>query len=181
MCPLMHVSRTNLIFFAFRRWWTGHSKTHSWLYKAHTSILTSVLQSTHGVHLGRYTFAKIQTTLWMCMLCCSAILEKWVEDGKFNPERMAENDYSHSMAILVILSPNAQGTALESAGIGLVICRHRVPIGHRQAPFLFLSSMLTPCWKWKDSPHSWSIGYSALSWITTVACTWHLPWILHSA
>ena len=53
-----------------------------------------------------------------CVLCHTyAILEKWVEDGKFNPEQMAESDYSHSMAILVILSPNAQGTALESVGI----------------------------------------------------------------
>ena len=52
-----------------------------------------------------------------CAPCLLAILEKWVEDGKFNPEQMAESDYSHSTAILVVLSPNAQGTALESAGI----------------------------------------------------------------
>ena len=57
------------------------------------------------------------------------ILEKWVENGSFNPEHMAEGDYSCSMAILVILSPNAHGTAIESACIGLVICRCKAPVG----------------------------------------------------
>ena len=58
-----------------------------------------------------------------------AILEKWIEDGKFNPEQIAESDYSHSKAILVTLSPNPQGTALENAGIGLIVHRCKVPIG----------------------------------------------------
>ena len=100
------------------------------------SIPASVLQSTHGLPLGDIQFVKIQTTLRMCAVL-PAILEKWVGDGKFNPERMAENDYSHSMAILVILSPNTQGTALESVGIRLVICWHKAQIAQISTiPFL---------------------------------------------
>ena len=92
------------------------------------SILTSVLQSMDGLCSGDIRFAKIQTNLQMHAIPLD-ILEKWVADGKFNPERMAESDYSHSMAILVILNPNAQGTALESVGIGLVVCQRKAPIG----------------------------------------------------
>ena len=92
------------------------------------SIPASVLQSVDGLHLGDIHFAKIQITLRMHAMLL-AILEKWVEDGKFNPERMAESDYSCSTAILVALSPNTQGTALESAGIGLIIHQHKAPIG----------------------------------------------------
>ena len=58
-----------------------------------------------------------------------AILEKWVENGSFNPECMAEGDYSRSMAILIILSPNAQCTALESASIRLIVHWCKAPIG----------------------------------------------------
>ena len=42
---------------------------------------------------------------------------------------MAEGDYSRSMAILVVLSPNAQGTALDSTSIELIVHWHRTPIG----------------------------------------------------
>ena len=49
------------------------------------SIPASILQSTDGLRLGDICFAKIQTTLWMCAVPL-AVLEKWVEDGKFNPE-----------------------------------------------------------------------------------------------
>ena len=41
---------------------------------------------------------------------------------------MAEGDYSCSIAILVVLSPNAKGKALDSVGIGLVIHRCKAPI-----------------------------------------------------
>ena len=58
-----------------------------------------------------------------------AILEKWVENGSFNPECMAEGDYSHSTAILIVLSPNMQGTALESVSIGLVVHQCKAPVG----------------------------------------------------
>ena len=58
-----------------------------------------------------------------------AVLEKWVENGSFNPEHMAEGDYSHSTAILIALSPNTQGTDLESAGIGLIVYQCKAPIG----------------------------------------------------
>ena len=92
------------------------------------SIPASVLQSADGLCLGDICFAKIQTTLWICAVLL-AVLEKWVENGSFNPECKAEGDYSCSMAILVVLSPNTQGTALESVSVGLIVCRCRVPFG----------------------------------------------------
>ena len=50
---------------------------------------------------------------------------------------MAEGDYSHSTAILVVMSPNAQGTALESMSIGLIVHQCKAPIGQiGTIPFL---------------------------------------------
>ena len=144
------------------------------------SILASILQSMDGLRLGDICFAKIQTTLQMCALCSLAILEKWVENGSFNPECMADGDYSHSTAILVILSPNAQGTALESVSIGLIVHWRKVPVGQIGNIPQVLSSMLVPWWKWKGNPLSLSVGHFAQSWVTMVD-TWLLPWILHFA
>ena len=58
-----------------------------------------------------------------------AILEKWVENGSFNPEHIAEGEYSSSMAILLILSPNAQGTTLERVSVGLIVHQCKAPVG----------------------------------------------------
>ena len=92
------------------------------------SIPASILQSMDGLHLGDICFAKIQTTLWMHTVPIS-VLEKWIEDGSFNPECMAKGDYSHTTAILIVLNPNVQGTALENACVGLVVCQRKAPVG----------------------------------------------------
>ena len=84
------------------------------------SIPMSVLQSTDGLRVGNICFAKILTTLRMRTMPI-AVLEKWAEGGSFNPECMAEGDYSHTTSILILLNPNAEGTALESASIGLIV------------------------------------------------------------
>ena len=55
------------------------------------SIPISVLQSVGGLCLGDIRFAKIQTTLRMWTVPI-AVLEKWAEDGSFNPECMAEGN-----------------------------------------------------------------------------------------
>ena len=91
-------------------------------------ILASILQSADGLHFGDICFAKIQPTLQMHAMLI-AVLEKWVEGGSFNPEHMAEGDYSYSTAILIVLNPNMQGTALESASIRLVFHQHKAPVG----------------------------------------------------
>ena len=51
------------------------------------------------------------------------VLERWIANGSFNPERMAEGDYSGSTAILILLNPNREGTELKSASIGLIVRR----------------------------------------------------------
>ena len=84
------------------------------------SIPISVLQSVVGLCLGDIRFAKIQTTLRMRTVPI-AVLEKWAEDGSFNPEHMAEGDYSDTTAILTLLNPNAEGTALKNASVGLIV------------------------------------------------------------
>ena len=73
-----------------------------------------------GIRLGDVRFAKIKTTLRMRSVSITT-LEKWIEDGKFNPDRKAEDEYSHSTAILVVLNPNNQGTGLKCASVGLIV------------------------------------------------------------
>ena len=92
------------------------------------SIPISVLQSMGGLRLGDIRFAKIQTTLRMRTIPI-AVLEKWAADGSFNPEHMAEGDYSPTTAILILLNSNAEGTALESASIGLIVRWCMGPVG----------------------------------------------------
>ena len=83
-------------------------------------IPISVLQSVGGLRLGDIRFANIQTTLCMQTIPI-AILEKLAEDESFNLEHMAGGDYSCTTAILILLNPNAKGTALENASVRLIV------------------------------------------------------------
>ena len=47
----------------------------------------------------------------------------------FNPEHMAEGDYSRTTTILILLNSNAKGTALESTSIRLIIRQCMGPVG----------------------------------------------------
>ena len=79
-----------------------------------SSIPFSVLLSMDGLCLGDIRFAKIQTTLHMRTVSIT-VLERWIVNGSFNLDRMAEGEYSHSTTILIILNPNKQGTGLKCA------------------------------------------------------------------
>ena len=92
------------------------------------SIPTSVLQSADGLCLGDIHFAKICTTLQMHAMPLT-LLEKWVDNGGFNPEHMAGGDYSCSTAILLTITPDTQLKDIESVGIRLVVCQHRALLG----------------------------------------------------
>ena len=92
------------------------------------SIPTLVLQSVDGICLGNVHFAKICTTLQMCTVSL-AVLKKWVENGSFNPEHMAEAYYSCSTAILLMLYPDALLNDIESVGIGLIVHQCGAPLG----------------------------------------------------
>ena len=84
------------------------------------SIPFLVLLSMDGICLGDVCFAKVQTTL--CMWSVSIpTLERWIEGRKFNPNRKARDEYSHSTSILVILNPNNQDTGLKCMSIRLII------------------------------------------------------------
>ena len=84
------------------------------------SIPFSVLLSMDGLCLGDICFTKIQTTLRMRTVSIT-VLERWIATGSFNPEHLAEGDYSCSTAILILLNPNKEGTALKSASIRLIV------------------------------------------------------------
>ena len=84
------------------------------------SIPFTILLSTDGLHLGDIHFAKIQMTLGMWTVSVT-VLERWVESGHFNPEHKSAYDCSCSTAILIILTPNKQGTLLMYASIGLIV------------------------------------------------------------
>ena len=75
--------------------------------KSPPSIPTSVLESSAGLCLGDIHFAEICTTLQMCVVSI-APLERLIANGSFNPECMAESDYSHSTAILLTFIPDAK-------------------------------------------------------------------------
>ena len=103
-CLLVHMHMTNVCFSFLLKMvdWTFEDALAA--IQSPPSIPTSVLQSADGICLGDICFVKIHTTLWMhaVPLMPLAILEKWVENGSFNPEHMAEGDYSHSTAILLV-------------------------------------------------------------------------------
>ena len=71
---------------------------------------------------------KICTTLQMCTMLL-VVLEKWVENGSFNPEHMVEANYSCSMAILLTLYPDALLNDIESVGIGLIVHQCKALLG----------------------------------------------------
>ena len=92
------------------------------------SIPFTTLISMDGLHLGDIRFAKIQTNLRMWTVSI-AVLERWVASRHFNPEHMTADDHSHSTAILIILTPNKQGTALTYASVGLIVRWRMGPVG----------------------------------------------------
>ena len=57
------------------------------------------------------------------------VLERWVVSGHFNLECMSADDCSRSTAILIVLTPNMQGTALTYASIGLIVRRCKGLVG----------------------------------------------------
>ena len=92
------------------------------------SIPFTTLMSTDGLRLGDIHFAKIQMNLRMRTIAIS-VLEEWVSSGSFNPDHVPKEDRSCTTAILIVLTPNKQGTALMYASIGLIVWWHMGPVG----------------------------------------------------
>ena len=93
-----------------------------------SSIPFSVLLSVDGLCLGDIRFTKIQTTLHMRTVSIT-VLDRWIANRSLNLEHMAEGNYSCSTAILIILNPNKQGTALKCTSVGLIVQRCMGPVG----------------------------------------------------
>ena len=88
--------------------------------KSPPSIPFDTLLSLIGLHLGDIRFVKIQTNLHLRSVAI-AVLEEWISNGSFNPHHKPDEDCSHTTAILIILTPNTQGTGLTYASVGLII------------------------------------------------------------
>ena len=92
------------------------------------SIPFTTLVSPDGLRLGDIRFAKIQTNLHMWTVAI-AVLEEWISNGSFNPDHKPDEDCSRTTAILIVLTPNTQGTALTYASVGLIVRWHKGPVG----------------------------------------------------
>ena len=77
---------------------------------------------------GDICFAKIQMNLHMRAVSIG-VLERWVASGRFYPECMTADDHSCSTVILIVLTPNKQGTTLTYASVGLIVRWHMGPVG----------------------------------------------------
>ena len=96
--------------------------------KSPSSISLDTLVSPAGLYLGDIRFAKIQTNLRMRTVAM-AVLEEWISNGSFNPHHKPDEDCSRTTAILIILTPNTEGTKITYASVGLIIRRHKGPVG----------------------------------------------------
>ena len=84
------------------------------------SIPFTTLVSPVGLCLGDIRFTKIQTNLRMRTVAI-AVLEEWISNGSFNLGLKPDEDCSRTTAILIVLTPNTQGTALTYASVGLIV------------------------------------------------------------
>ena len=96
--------------------------------KSPSSISLDTLVSPAGLRLADIRFAKIQTNLCMRTVAM-AVLEEWISNGSFNPHHKPDEDCSRTTAILIILTPNTDGTKLTYASVGLIIRRRKGPVG----------------------------------------------------
>ena len=102
--------------------------------RAHLLFLSQCCRVQMVSCLGDICFAKIHTTLWMHANSLT-LLEKWIDNGGFNPEHMVDGDYSCSTAILLVFTPDAQLKDIESVGIRLVVHWLRGPLGQISSMF----------------------------------------------
>ena len=96
--------------------------------KSPPSISFDTLLNPVGLCLGDIHFAKIQTELRMRAIAI-AVLEEWISKGSFNLHHKPDEDCSRTTAILIILTPNTQGTGLMYASVGLIIRWRKGPVG----------------------------------------------------
>ena len=81
----------------------------------------SMLQSAQGLHMGDIHFVEIQTTFKMHTVSFHSFLE-FIKKGCFNPNnKLPEDSYSHTTAILLAFIPDPCLTDIEHMGIGNVI------------------------------------------------------------
>ena len=96
--------------------------------KSPSSISLDTLVSPVGLCLGDIRFAKIQTNLRMWTLAM-AVLKEWISNGSFNLHHKPDKDCSRTMAILIILTPNTEGTKITYVSVGLIIRQCKGPVG----------------------------------------------------
>ena len=91
------------------------------------------------------------------------VLERWVESGCFNLECRSLDDCSRSTAILIVLTPNQEGTALMYASVGLIIRWHKGPVGWIEDIPKLIACTLVPNWGKIGPLHQMLVRRIALS------------------
>ena len=165
-------------FLFYWRWQTGHLKMHSLPYRVRLPYQLQSCKVRMAFAWGTYALER-STLPCGCDTLLLTILERWVENGSFNPECMAEGDYSHSTAILLTLNPDTQGKDIESMGIGLIVHQCKALLGQISS-IPHLIKYACPWWRQRGSLLALYVGCIVWSWVT-MADTWPLPQTLHSA
>ena len=70
--------------------------------------------------MGDIHFVEIQTTFKMHAVSFRTFLQ-FIKKGSFNPDKLPEDSYSHTMAILLAFIPDPHLMDIECMGIGNVI------------------------------------------------------------
>ena len=80
----------------------------------------SMLRSNVGLHLGDIRFTEIQTTIKMHVVHFSTFI-RFVEQGRFNADKLPIDGCSQTTAILLVFIPDRHLEDIESVGIGNII------------------------------------------------------------
>ena len=81
---------------------------------------------------------ELRTTLKMCAVSLT-LLQSLIADGSFNPEHIAESDYSHTTAILLAFGLDAKLKDIERVGIWLLVRQHGGLLAPISSMELFIS------------------------------------------
>ena len=92
--------------------------------------------------MGDIRFAEIQTTFKMCAVSFHTFLQ-FVKKGCFNPDKLPEDSYSHTTAILLAFIPDPRLVDIERVGIGNVIWRRWSPLGDMRSIDMVISHICT--------------------------------------
>ena len=110
----------------------------------------SMLHSTQGLRTGDIRFVEIQTTFRMHAVLFHSFLQ-FIKKGCFNPDKLPEDSYSHTTAIILAFIPDPHLIDIKCVGIGNIIWWHRSLLGDMHSIDMVISHifvvLVTECAK----------------------------------